>query len=85
MSATALGARRRCEPEREDAAETRCLVQAVVIGYITAEAIPVGFIPPAGITRPIPPGLANHRCGSLSWPQEGGENLLAFDFRDHSA
>jgi hypothetical protein len=31
-----------------------------VIGYIAAEAIPVGFITPAAITGSMPPGLANH-------------------------
>jgi cutinase len=33
---------------------------AAVIAYITADAIPAGFIPPAGITGPMPPGVANH-------------------------
>jgi cutinase len=31
-----------------------------VIGYIAAEAIPVGFITPTAITGSMPPGLANH-------------------------
>jgi cutinase len=31
-----------------------------VIGYIAAEAIPVGFITPAAITGSMSPGLANH-------------------------
>ena len=33
---------------------------AAVIAYITADAIPAGFIPPAGITGPLPPGVADH-------------------------
>jgi cutinase len=33
---------------------------AAVIGYITADAIPAGFTPPAGITGPLPPGVADH-------------------------
>jgi len=33
---------------------------AAVIAYITADAIPAGFTPPAGITGPMPPGVANH-------------------------
>jgi cutinase len=33
---------------------------AAVIGYITEDAIPAGFTPPAGITGPMPPSLANH-------------------------
>jgi cutinase len=33
---------------------------AAVIGYITADAIPVGFTAPAGITGPMPPGVADH-------------------------
>ena len=33
---------------------------AAVIGYITADAIPAGFVPPAGITGPMPAGVANH-------------------------
>jgi cutinase len=33
---------------------------AAVIGYITEDAIPAGFIPPAGITGPMPPELASH-------------------------
>jgi cutinase len=32
-----------------------------VIGYITADAIPAGFTPPAGITGPpLAPGVADH-------------------------
>ena len=61
MSATALGTAapkpRARAPRR---VETRCLVRAVVIGYIAAEAIPVGFITPTAITGSMPPGLANH-------------------------
>jgi cutinase len=33
---------------------------AAVIGYITADAIPAGFVPPAGITGPMPAGVASH-------------------------
>lgn len=33
---------------------------AAVIGYITEDAIPAGFTPPAGITGPMAPGLASH-------------------------
>lgn len=33
---------------------------AAVIGYITEDAIPAGFIPPAGITGPMPSSVANH-------------------------
>jgi cutinase len=33
---------------------------AAVAGYITADAIPVGFIPPDGITGPMPPEVADH-------------------------
>jgi cutinase len=33
---------------------------AAVIAYITADAIPVGFTPPTGITGPMPPGVADH-------------------------
>jgi cutinase len=33
---------------------------AAVIGYLTEDAIPAGFTPPAGITGPMPPGVANH-------------------------
>ncbi|MBV9090857.1 MAG: cutinase family protein [Mycobacteriaceae bacterium] len=33
---------------------------AAVIGYITADAIPAGITPPAGITGPMPPEVANH-------------------------
>lgn len=33
---------------------------AAVIGYITADAIPAGFTPPAGISGPLPPGIADH-------------------------
>ena len=33
---------------------------AAVIGYITADAIPAGFIPPAGISGPMPADVANH-------------------------
>jgi cutinase len=33
---------------------------AAVIGYITADAIPAGFTPPAGITGPLAPGVADH-------------------------
>jgi cutinase len=33
---------------------------AAVIAYITADAIPAGFTPPAGITGPMPPAVANH-------------------------
>jgi cutinase len=33
---------------------------AAVIAYITADAIPAGFIPPAGITGPMPPDVAKH-------------------------
>jgi cutinase len=33
---------------------------AAVIGYITADAIPAGFTPPAGITGPMPPSVADH-------------------------
>src|ERR1700738_3040247 len=31
-----------------------------VLGYITADAIPAGFTPPAGIRGPVPPGVADH-------------------------
>ncbi|MBV8965614.1 MAG: cutinase family protein [Mycobacteriaceae bacterium] len=33
---------------------------AAVIGYITADAIPAGFTPPAGITGPMPASVADH-------------------------
>jgi cutinase-like protein len=33
---------------------------AAVIGYITEDGIPAGFTPPAGITGPMSPTLANH-------------------------
>lgn len=33
---------------------------AAVIAYITADSIPVGFTPPAGITGPMAPDVANH-------------------------
>jgi cutinase len=33
---------------------------AAVIGYITEDAIPAGFTPPAGITGPMSAALANH-------------------------
>lgn len=33
---------------------------AAVIAYITADAIPAGFVPPAGITGPMSPDVANH-------------------------
>jgi cutinase len=33
---------------------------AAVIGYITEDAIPAGFTLPAGITGPMPPGVADH-------------------------
>ena len=33
---------------------------AAVIGYITEDAVPDGFTLPAGITAPMPPGVANH-------------------------
>jgi cutinase-like protein len=33
---------------------------AAVVGYITEDGIPAGFTPPAGITGPMSPALANH-------------------------
>ena len=33
---------------------------AAVIGYITADAIPAGYTPPAGITGPMPPEVTDH-------------------------
>ncbi len=33
---------------------------AAVIAYITSDVIPAGFTPPAGITGPMPPEVANH-------------------------
>jgi cutinase len=33
---------------------------AAVVGYITEDAIPAGFTPPAGITGPMSPALASH-------------------------
>jgi cutinase len=33
---------------------------AAVIAYITADAVPAGFTLPAGITGPMPPGVADH-------------------------
>jgi cutinase len=33
---------------------------AAVIGYITEDAVPTGFTLPAGITGPMPPGVADH-------------------------
>jgi cutinase len=33
---------------------------AAVIGYITTDALPAGFVPPAGITGPMPPEVADH-------------------------
>jgi cutinase len=33
---------------------------AAVIGYITADGIPAGFIPPPGITGPMPSSVAGH-------------------------
>jgi cutinase len=33
---------------------------AAVIGYITTDALPPGFVPPAGITGPMPPEVADH-------------------------
>jgi cutinase len=33
---------------------------AAVIGYITEDAVPTGFVPPAGITGPMPASVANH-------------------------
>lgn len=33
---------------------------AAVIGYITADSVPVGFALPAGLTGPMPAGVADH-------------------------
>jgi cutinase len=33
---------------------------AAVIGYITEDAVPTGFVPPSGITGPMPASVANH-------------------------
>lgn len=33
---------------------------AAVIGYVTADAIPEGYVLPPGITGPMPPGVAKH-------------------------
>ncbi|WP_375487315.1 cutinase family protein [uncultured Mycobacterium sp.] len=33
---------------------------AAVAGYVTADAIPAGYTPPAGITGPMPADVANH-------------------------
>ena len=33
---------------------------AAVMGYVTADAVPVGYAPPAGITGPMPPEVADH-------------------------
>ncbi len=33
---------------------------AAVIGYITSDAVPAGYIPPPGITGPMPAGVADH-------------------------
>ena len=33
---------------------------AAVIGYVTADAVPDGYAPPAGITGPMPPEVADH-------------------------
>ncbi|WP_233211500.1 cutinase family protein [Mycobacterium sp. shizuoka-1] len=33
---------------------------AAVVGYVTADKIPDGYVPPDGITGPMPPEIANH-------------------------
>lgn len=33
---------------------------AAVVGYVTADKIPDGYVPPDGITGPMPPDLASH-------------------------
>jgi cutinase len=33
---------------------------AAVMGYVTSDAIPAGYTPPAGITGPMAPSVANH-------------------------
>lgn len=33
---------------------------AAVIGYVTSDAVPAGYIPPAGITGPMPASVADH-------------------------
>jgi cutinase len=33
---------------------------AAVVGYVTADKIPDGYVPPDGITGPMPPEVANH-------------------------
>ena len=59
MSASALGARRRCEPERDDAVDMVPRSSGRDRLHHRAGHT-CRLIPPAGITGSIPPGLANH-------------------------
>jgi cutinase len=54
---------------------------AAVIGYITSDAIPDGFTPPAGITGPMPPAVANHvaAVALLGKPSNGFLNSIDRD------
>lgn len=51
---------------------------AAVIGYLTADAIPAGYIPPTGITGPLPPEVANHVTAVALFGKPSNEFLDMF-------
>jgi cutinase len=45
---------------------------AAVIGYVTTDAMPVGYTPPPGITEPMPPGVADNVAAVVLFGKPSG-------------
>jgi cutinase len=52
---------------------------AAVIGYVTADAVPAGYAPPAGITGPMPPEVADHVAAVTLFGKPSNAFLSAID------
>jgi cutinase len=52
---------------------------AAVMGYVTADQIPPGYIPPAGITGPMAPEIADHVAAVVLFGQPSTRFLDAID------
>lgn len=52
---------------------------AAVMGYVTADQIPPGYIPPAGITGPMAPEIADHVAAVVLFGQPSPRFLDAID------